>query len=99
MRSRITLRQLKQQAANTLSKANTTLNQGQLSLQEIRTLVALAVGLVETTSDFVEDLADGIEFEIQIPQTGNSWIDMILDKWGGKIPLTLRMDPREKDQK
>jgi enamine deaminase RidA (YjgF/YER057c/UK114 family) len=95
MKTRITLRDLKSQAANVLAKSNAALNQGQLTIEEINKIVVLVAGLVNTTNDFVEDLADGIEFEICVKPTGIEFIDKIVEGWGGKIPFTVRMDPRE----
>lgn len=97
MRSRITLRQLKADAAATLANANEAIDKGELSIVEINNLIGLAVGLVNTTADFVEDLADGIEFEIKINKTGVGFIDRIIEGWNGKIPIVIRMDPREEN--
>ncbi|MFA5397552.1 MAG: hypothetical protein WC346_16195 [Methanogenium sp.] len=95
MRSRITLRQLKQQAADTMVNANAALNKSDLTIEEVRNLVGLGVGLVNAAADLIEDLADGVDFEIKVENTGIYWIDSLLKKWGGKIPFTIRMDPRE----
>lgn len=95
MKSRITLRDLKSQAANLMNKSNTALSQGQVTIDEIKKLVLLASGLVDTTNDFIEDLADGISFELEVKKTGVEFIDKIIDGWGGKIPFVLRIDPRE----
>jgi|GEM_PF-5307395 len=95
MRSRITLRQLKQQAADTMANANAALNKSDLTIEEVRNLVGLGVGLVNAAADLIEDLADGVDFEIKIEKTGIYLVDKILEKWGGKIPFTIRMDPRE----
>jgi hypothetical protein len=98
MRGRISLRQLKSNAANTLAQTNAMINKGQVTAEEARALIALVVGLVNTTSDFIEDLSDGINFEIGVPKIGIPLIDDILEKWGWKIPLVIRMDPREKQE-
>jgi hypothetical protein len=95
MKSRISLRYLKSQAANLLNKSNSALSQGQMTVEEINKLVFLASGLVETTSDFIEDLADGISFELEVKKTGIQLIDDMMKEWGGKIPFVLRIDPRE----
>ena len=95
MRSRITLRQLKQQAADTMVNANAALNKSEITIEEVRNLVGLGVGLVNAAADLIEDLADGVDFEIKIEKTGIYLVDKILEKWGGKIPFTIRMDPRE----
>lgn len=95
MRSRITLRQLKQQAADTMTNANAALNKSDLTIEEVRNLVGLGVGLVNAAADLIEDLSDGVDFEIKIEKTGIYLIDKMLENWGGKIPFTVRMDPRE----
>jgi len=95
MRSRITLRQLKQQAADTMANANAALNKSDLTIEEVRNLVGLGVGLVNAAADLIEDLSDGVDFEIKIEKTGIYLIDKMLENWGGKIPFTVRMDPRE----
>jgi hypothetical protein len=53
--------------------------------------------LVVLAKDFVSDLADGVQIEIEVKRTGNLFFDAILEKWGWKIPFTLRIDPREKE--
>ena len=108
MRGRITLRQLKAQAAHDLAdahavaaKADQTLDQGQVLLTDIREdarkQFALLAGLLGASSDFVEDLADGVKIEIGVKPTGIAVIDSVLERWGWKLPFTLRIDPREKE--
>jgi len=53
--------------------------------------------LVALAKDFVADLADGVQIEIEVKPTGNQLIDAILERWGWKLPFTLRIDPREKE--
>lgn len=51
--------------------------------------------LVALAKDLLNDLADGVQVEVTIPHTGNPLLDAVIDKFGGKLPFTLRIDPRE----
>ena len=54
--------------------------------------------LLAAMNDLVADLADGVEIELTIPKIGNLLFDALIDKWGGKLPFTLRIDPREEQK-
>ena len=99
MRGRTRFRDIKAQAAHVLAdahklevKADTTLDQGQEALKEIRKdlheLKTLAALLIVTVTEFMEDVADGVKLET----TGEAL-------WKGEpLPLsakfTVMLDPK-----
>ena len=82
-RSRISLRQLKAQAAHTMAKADSKLDDAGELVDLAKRLVVLAEGTITAATDLIEDLQDDIEVKLKVGDN--------------VIPVSLIIDPSEEE--